>query len=170
MANPKCKGLYPHPDGDFHTMVNIWNAAEWTHQMTQNWDPKDNQESEKLTKVWGKLNTSRRQYLMLKDHFDRTTEKCCKLLSVNVDRVQGTPRTDRSAATRLSMAIFKAYKSSLMVKELAGHYSSITEADEWRMGGYFLNVLQTLTGGYCIENCENSWQQFHGSLCPWRRC
>ena len=134
MANPKSKGLYPHPDGDFHTMVNIWNAAEWTHQMTQHLDPKDKQDSEKLTKIWGRLNTSRRQYLMLKDHFDRTTEKCCNLLSINTERVLGTPRTDRSAATRLSLAIFKAYKSSLMVKELAGHYSSVTEADEWRMG------------------------------------
>ena len=134
LANPKSKGLYPHPDGDFHTMVNIWNAAEWTHQMTQHWDPKHKLEGEKLTKVWGRLNTSRRQYLMLKDHFDRTVEKCCKLLCVNEERVQGTPRTDRSASTRLSMAIFKAHKSSLMVKELAGHYSSITEADEWKVG------------------------------------
>ena len=134
LANPKAKGLYPHPDGDFHTMVNIWNAAEWTHQLTQHMDPKDSQDSEKLTKIWGRLSTSRRQYLNLRDHFIRTTEKCCTLLSVNTDRVLGEPRTDRLAATRLSLAIFKAYKSSLMVKELAGHYSSILEPDEWRIG------------------------------------
>ena len=124
LANPKSKGLYPHPDGDFHTMVNIWNAAEWTHQLTQHLNPKVKQDNEKLTKIWGRLSTSRRQYLMLKDHFNRTTEKCCKLLSVNTDRVLGMPRIDRLSATRLSLAIFKAYKSSLMVKELAGHYSS----------------------------------------------
>ena len=134
LANPRTKGLYPHPDGDFHTMVNIWNAAEWTHQLTQHLDPKVNQDNEKLKKIWGRLSTSRRQYLMLRDHFDRTTEKCCKLLSVNTDRVLGTPRTDRLSATRLSLAIFKAYKSSLMVKELAGHYSSIIEPDEWKIG------------------------------------
>ena len=29
---------------------------------------------------------------------------------------------------------FRAYKSSLMVKELAGHYSSIIEPDEWKIG------------------------------------
>ena len=127
LANPKSKGLYPHPDGDFHTMVNIWNAAEWTHQLSHHLDPKVKQDNEKLTKIWGRLSTSRRQYLMLKDHFDRTTEKCCELLSVNTDRVLGTPRTDRLSATRLSLAIFKAHKSSLMVKELAGHYSSIIE-------------------------------------------
>ena len=34
LVNPKVKSLYPHPDGDFHTMVNIWNAAEWTHHQT----------------------------------------------------------------------------------------------------------------------------------------
>ena len=134
LANPKAKGLYPHPDGDFHTMVNIWNAAEWTHQLTKDMDPKDKQDSEKLTKIWGRLSTSRRQYLTLRDHFNRTTEKCCKLLSVNTDRVLGTPKTDRLSATRLSLAIFKAYKSSLMVKELAGHYSSILEPDEWKIG------------------------------------
>ena len=134
LANPKAKGLYPHPDGDFHTMVNIWNAAEWTHQLTQHMDPKDSQDSEKLTKIWGRLSTSRRQYLNLRDHFIRTTEKCCKLLSVNTNKVLGEPRTDRLAATRLSLAIFKAYKSSLMVKELAGHYSSILEPDEWKIG------------------------------------
>ena len=118
LANPRTKGLYPHPDGDFHTMVNIWNAAEWTHQLTQHLNPKVSQDNEKLKKIWGRLSTSRRQYLMLRDHFDRTTEKCCKLLSVNADRVLGTPRTDRLSATRLSLAIFKAYKSSLMVKNL----------------------------------------------------
>ena len=134
LANPKAKGLYPHPDGDFHTMVNIWNAAEWTHQMTKHMDAKDKQDSEKLTKIWGRLSTSRRQYLMLRDHFNKTTEKCCTLLSVNTDRVLGTPKTDRLSATRLSLAIFKAYKSSLMVKELAGHYSSILEPDEWKIG------------------------------------
>ena len=134
LANPKAKGLYPHPDGDFHTMVNIWNAAEWTHQLTQHMDPKDSQDNEKLTKIWGRLSTTRRQYLNLRDHFIKTTEKCCTLLSVNTDKVLGEPRTDRLAATRLSLAIFKAYKSSLMVKELAGHYSSILEPDEWRIG------------------------------------
>ena len=38
------------------------------------------------------------------------------------------------SASRLSLAIFKSYKSSLMVTELAGHYSSIIEPDEWRIG------------------------------------
>ena len=57
LANPKAKGLYPHPDGDFHTMVNIWNAAEWTHQLTKHMNPKDSQDNEKLTRIWGRLST-----------------------------------------------------------------------------------------------------------------
>ena len=71
---------------------------------------------------------------MLKDHLARTAEKCCKLLGTQVDRVLGPPRTDKLAATRLSLALFKSYKCSLMVKELAGHYSSVTEPDEWKIG------------------------------------
>ena len=39
LVNPKVKSLYPHPDGDFHTMVNIWNAAEWTHHQTKHLVP-----------------------------------------------------------------------------------------------------------------------------------
>ena len=40
LINPKAKTLYPHPDGDFHTMINIWNAVEWTHQQTAHLDPR----------------------------------------------------------------------------------------------------------------------------------
>ena len=46
------------------------------------------------------------------------------------------PRTDRLSATRLSLVIFKAYKSSLIVKERAGHYSSIIEPDVSGKRGY----------------------------------
>ena len=58
-------------------------------------DPKNTQDNEKLTKIWGRLSTSRGQYLNLRDHFIRTTEKCCTLLSVNTNKVLGEPR-DRS--------------------------------------------------------------------------
>ena len=71
---------------------------------------------------------------MLREHLTRTAEKCCKLLGTQVDRVLGPPRTDKLATTRLSLALFKSYKSSLMVKELAGHYSSVIEPDEWKIG------------------------------------
>ena len=128
LVNPKSKGLYPHPDGDFHTMINVWNAAEWTHQQTKHLDPKKRDDEQALIKVWGRLGTSRRTYLMLRDHLARTAEKCCKLLGTQVDRVLGPPRTDKLAATRLSLVLFKSYKCSLMVKELAGHYSSVTSS------------------------------------------
>ena len=134
LVNPKVKSLYPHPDGDFHTMVNIWNAAEWTHHQTKHLDPKKRNDEQILIKIWGRLGTSRRSYMILKDHLGRTAEKCCKLLGTQTDRVIGPPRTDRLAATRLSLALFKSYKCSLMVKELAGHYSSVTEPDEWKIG------------------------------------
>ena len=71
---------------------------------------------------------------MLKDHLAKMAEKCCKLLGTLIDRVLGAPRTDKLAATRLSLALFKSYKCSLMVKELPGHYSSVVEPDEWKIG------------------------------------
>ena len=109
LVNPKVKSLYPHPDGDFHTMVNIWNAAEWTHHQTKDLDPRKRNDEQILIKVWGRLGTSRRQYMILKDHLKRTAEKCCKLLGTMPDRVIGPPRTDRLAATRLSLALFNCF-------------------------------------------------------------
>ena len=138
LVNPKVKSLYPHPDGDFHTMVNIWNAAEWTHQQTKHLDPKKRNDEQTLIKIWGRLGKSRRSYLILKEHLAKTAEKCCKLLGTLTDRVIGPPRTDKLAATRLSLALFKSYKCSLMVKELAGHYSSVTEPDEWKIPQHWL--------------------------------
>ena len=87
-----------------------------------------------LIKVWGRLGTSRRQYLLLKSHMVRVIEKSCELLGTQDTRVTGPPRTDKLAASRLSLALFKAYKCSLMARELAGHYSSVSEPDEWRIG------------------------------------
>ena len=134
LANPKTKGLYPHPDGDFHTMVNIWNAAEWTHQLSKHLDPTVKQDSEKLTKIWGRLSTSRRQYLMLREHFTGQLKNVASCYQSIRTRCWVLRRRIDCSATRLSLAIFKAYKSSLMVKELAGHYSSIVEPDEWKIG------------------------------------
>ena len=101
---------------------------------TKHLDPLKRSDEQVLIKVWGRLGTSRRSYLVLKEHLARTAEKCCTLLGTQTVRVIGPPRTDRLAATRLSLALFKSYKCSLMVKELAGHCSSITEPDEWKIG------------------------------------
>ena len=72
--------------------------------------------------------------MMLKDYQDLVIKKCFKLLETTNERVLGPPRTDKMSASRLSLAIFKSYKSSLMVRELAGNYTSIIEPDEWRIG------------------------------------
>ena len=134
MVTPKAKSLFPHPDGDFHTMVNIWNAAEWTYQLTKKLDIKDPNQKEALIKIWGRFNTTRRPFLMLKEHYAMIVDKCCKLLDTDPNRVLGPPKTDKLAASRLSLVIFKSYKSSLMVREMSGHYSSVTEFDEWKIG------------------------------------
>ena len=107
-----------HADGDFHTMVNVWNAAEWTYHQTKHWDPKDEAQHRQLIKVWGKLNMTRRSFMMLKDCYDLVTERCCKLSGTVTGRVFGPPKTDKMSATRPSLAIFKSHKSSLMVGSL----------------------------------------------------
>ena len=115
-------------------MVNIWNAAEWTYQQTKTMDIKNENQKQALIKVWGRFNTTRRSFMMLKEHQGMIIEKCCKLLGTDPNRVLGPPKTDKLSASRLSLAIFKSYKSSLMVREMAGHYSSISEPDEWKVG------------------------------------
>ena len=74
LVNPKAKALYPHPDGDFHTMVNVWNAAEWTHQQTKHLDYKKHDEEQILIKVWGRLGTSRRS--IIPDSEGSLTQNC----------------------------------------------------------------------------------------------
>ena len=49
---------------------------------------------------------------MLKEHQGLVIEKCCKLLGTTTERVLGPPRKDKLSASRLSLAIFKSYKSS----------------------------------------------------------
>ena len=120
--NAKVKALFPHPDGDFHTMINVRNAAEWTYHQTKDCDIKNETKNQQMIKVWGKLNMTRRFFLMLKEHQDMIIEKCCKLLGTTNKRVLGPPRPDKMAASRPSLAVFRSYKTSLMVRELAGHY------------------------------------------------
>ena len=79
LANPKVKPLFPHPDGDFHSMINICNAAEWTYQLTKKLDIKDENQKQAMIKVWGRFNMTRRSFMMLKEHQGLIIEKCCKL-------------------------------------------------------------------------------------------
>ena len=83
----KVKALFPHPGGDFHTMINVWNAAEWTYHQTKNWNIEDEIQNQQMIKVWGKLNVTRRSFLMLKEHQNLVIEKCCKLLGTTTERV-----------------------------------------------------------------------------------
>ena len=42
---------------------------------------------------------------------------------------------DKTTNTRLALALFKAYKSSLMIRNASGQYSSVNDDDdEWRFG------------------------------------
>ena len=41
---------------------------------------------------------------------------------------------DETTNTRLALALFKAYKTSLMIRNASGQYSSVNDNDELRFG------------------------------------
>ena len=121
------KKMLPHPDGDLHTMLNAWNAAAWLHRLTQG------METEPATKVWGKYNLSQRQLEVLQEYRRFVAEKCSKHFSIPVEQLQPNQTTDRNAMSRLSLSLFRAFKTSLLVRNTDGHYSMINDQDQWEI-------------------------------------
>ena len=121
------KKLLPHPDGDLHTMLNAWNAATWPQQLTKG------METEPATKVWGKYNLSQRQFKVLQEYLESVVEKCAKQFSVPEEQLRPNQSTDKKAKSRLSLALFRAFKTSLLVRTVDGHYSMINDQDQWQI-------------------------------------
>ena len=121
------KKLLPHPDGDLHTMINAWHAAAWLQHVTQGLD------KEAATKVWGKYNLSQRQYEVLCEHRRFVAEKCSKQFKVSVELLEPNQSMDKNATSRLSLSLFRAFKTSLLVRNLDGHYSMINGNDQWEI-------------------------------------
>ena len=121
------KKLMPHPDGDLHTILNAWNAATWVQQLTKGMD------TEPATKVWGKYNLSQRQFEVLQEYREFVVEKCSKQFSIQEEQLQPNQPTDKNAMSRLSLALFRAFKTSLLVRNLDGHYSMINDQDQWEI-------------------------------------
>ena len=110
------KKLLPHPDGDLHTMLNAWHAAAWLQHLTRGLD------KEAATKVWGKYNLSQRQYEVLCEHRRFVAEKCSKQFKVSIELLEPNQSMDKNATSRLSLSLFRAFKTSLLVRNLDGHY------------------------------------------------
>ena len=121
------KKLMPHPDGDLHTMLNAWNAATSLQQLTKN------METEPATRVWGKYNLSQREFEVLQEYREFVVEKCSKQFSIPEEQLQVNQPTDKKAMSRLSLAIFRAFKTSLLVRNIDGHYSMINDQDQWQL-------------------------------------
>ena len=121
------RSCYPHPDGDLHTMLNAWHAAAWLQHLTQGLD------KEAATKVWGKYNLSQRQYEVLCEHRRFVAEKCSKQFKISVELLEPNQLMDKNATSRLSLSLFRAFKTSLLVRNLDGHYSMINGNDQWEI-------------------------------------
>ena len=112
----------PHPDGDMHSLVNVWHYFQWLDQRTNALS------KEEKEKTWSKEHVSFRNYQTVSD-FRKEVADRCKLQFGN----WSTDR-DETYSTRLALALFKAYKLTLMIRGAVGGYTSVTDNDEWRFG------------------------------------
>ena len=112
----------PHPDGDMHSLVNVWHYFQWLDQRTNSLS-KDEKE-----KTWSKEHVSFRNYQTVSD-FRKEVADRCKLQFGN----WSTDR-DETYSTRLALALFKGYKLTLMIRGAVGNYTSVSDNDEWRFG------------------------------------
>ena len=96
----------------------------WIQQVTKRMD------IEPATKVWGKYNLSQRQFEVLQEYRELVVDKCSKQFAIPAEV---NPSTDKNAMSRLSLALFRAFKTSLLVRDVDGHYSMINDQDQWHI-------------------------------------
>ena len=113
----------PHPDGDLHSLLNVWHSLQWLDHRTHTLAPKVRESH------WTKEKVSLRTYTIVKEFRAEIATKCEGVL-----KTWPTAR-DETTNTRLALALFKAYKLSLMIRNASGQYSSVmNDDDEWRFG------------------------------------
>ena len=121
------KKLMPHPDGDLHTVLNAWNAATWLQQLTKN------METEPATKVWGNIICPQRQFEVLQEYRDFVVEKCSTQFNIPEEQLKPNQSTDKNAMSRLSLALFRAFKTSLLARNVDGYYCMTNDQDQWEI-------------------------------------
>ena len=112
----------PHPDGDMHSMVNVWNYFQWLDYRTCTLS-KDEKE-----RIWSKEHVSFRTYQTVYEFRKDASDRCQERFS------NWSVHRDETYSSRLALALFKAYKLTLMIRDGLGNYSSVTDYDEWRFG------------------------------------
>ena len=112
----------PHPDGDLHSLLNVWHYLQWLDHRTHTLSPKFRESH------WTKEKVSLRTYTIVKEFRAEIATKCEGVLKT-------WPKArDETTNSRLALALFKAYKLSLMIRNASGQYSSVNDDDEWRFG------------------------------------
>ena len=112
----------PHPDGDMHSLVNVWNYFKWLDQRTNTLSRDDKE------RIWSKEHVPFRTFQIVEDFRKEVGERCKKQFS------RWSTHRDETYSTRLGLALFKAYKLTLMIRNAIGSYSSVMDHDEWRFG------------------------------------
>ena len=70
---------------------------------------------------------------MLKEYREFVVEKCAKQFNLQEEQLRPNQTTDKNAMSRLSLALFRAFKTSLLVRNVDGHYSMINDQDQWQI-------------------------------------
>ena len=70
---------------------------------------------------------------MLQEYRDFVVEKCSKQFTIPEEQLRVNQSTDKNAMSRLSLALFRAFKTSLLVRNVDGHYSMINDQDQWQI-------------------------------------
>ena len=112
----------PHPDGDMHLMVNVWNYFQWLDQRTCTLS------KEEKERIWSKEHVSFRTYQTVYEFRREATDRCKEKFN------NWSNHRDETYSSRLALALSKAYKLTLMIRDGLGNYSSVTDYDEWRFG------------------------------------
>ena len=112
----------PHPDGELHSLVNVWNYFRWLDQRTIAL-PKEEKE-----RIWSKEHVSFRNYQTVYEFRREAAERCRDKFG------NWSNSRDETYSSRLALALFKAYKLTLMIRSAVGNYTSVTDYDEWRFG------------------------------------
>ena len=107
-----------HSDGDLHSLLTVWHYLQWLDHRTHSL-PGRHKEA-----LWTKEKVSLRTYTIVKEFRAEIATKCEGVL-------KSWPKArDETTNTRLALALLKPYKTSLMIRNASGQYSSANDDDE----------------------------------------
>ena len=103
------------PDGDLRSPLNVWHYLQWLDHRTHPLPGKHKEAH------WTKEKVSLRTYTVVKEFRAEIATKCEGILK------SWPEARDETTNTRLALALFKAYKTSLLIRNASGQYSSVND-------------------------------------------